>query len=972
MLYTNKTTQQMIFFNTIIKRVANFSIQSYEEHKHNLSNFFENNELFNLCILTSSGSLFNDVNKSKPEKTEGSLYNYFVRAHFNPTPFGVFNSVGVLKWGNRTTISKTETLRLMVKYDNLFVSSKIDESISESWLHLSYCTNPSIYFLNAEKIGFYKSKNQAKDKIEISYTEIDFDEDLLWLISQFKGGKRINLVLEELILQGFDRAEVESFLLETIETGLIIETFLFNSYTSKLYNPYSSYLSGLITQKEHLLETKKDVVNFSQVYIKEQNNFFENNNSPKDFYAINSFDIETGSLDINIQDKVKKYIDFAVHYNAQTTAINDNLGKFVNKVKDKFNEGFVPFNTIFNPYSGISYSDIKTENELTIHRDIEMRILASTGNSLFLNLPTEENIEIKATKLPATFNVVLETLICKISGESIIYIQGLGDPSSLNIISRFSDIAQSACQDIVDYEKEVNKNKILADINCVGNFRSINVAPTEQRHDYCLPINTAYNEANNPIFLSDIYIHLHNNNFSLVSKEHQKEVLPKKVSAINPKLLESDIYNFLCDYEFYNKEIYAINFNFNAYRLRLPYVPRIYLEKGILLYPAQILLVFNDFSIQEFISYLEGKIEEHSFSKKIIISERHREVILDTENQNNIALLYEKLKSTKHIYVSECLYDFFDPEITRDDENFAHELIVSVKNPYYTRQNIDYTKMNISVIESENTAVVSDWLYLELFCNTYADSEIFNAVYSKIILDNRTDQFFFVNYANPDRHLRLRFKTKSIENKQYIITVVQELKSRNVISKYHILPYEQEIHRYGGIEMMEFSETIFDLDSRDFLVHVVNNDLEESALKMIAILKIKNYLTFLGFSLDDMILNCESVINNYSKEFELTAQLRKDFNKEYAAIKFEIEGYECPNFLEKKSLKDHFVQELNATPNLQLVSYAWLLIHMSMNRHFKENQRFNEFKSYYLVKCYLNQLKFTANKTIKFEKISQL
>ncbi|WP_158728580.1 MULTISPECIES: lantibiotic dehydratase [unclassified Flavobacterium] len=961
----------MIFFNTIIKRVANFSIQSYEEHKHNFSFFFETNELFNLCILTSSGSLYNDVTKNKSEKTEGSLYNYFVRAHFNPTPFGVFNSVGVLHWGNETTIAKNETLRLMVKYDNLFVSSKIDESIRENWLDLSYCANPSIYFLNDQKIGFYKSKNKGNDKIEISYTEIDFDEDLLWLIRQFKNGKKIDLVVEELISQGFDNAVIEDFLLETIETGLIIETFLFNSYTNKLNNPFSSYLSGLITQKEHLLETKKDIVNFSQAYIREQNNFFENNDRPKDFYAINSFDIETGCLDINIQDKVKKYIDFAVHYNAQTTAINDNLSKFVNKVNDRFNDGFIPFNTIFNPYSGISYGDIKTANELKLHRDIETKILTSTGNSLFLNLPTEENIEIKSTKLPATFNVVLETLICKVSGESIIFIKGLGEPSSLNIISRFSDIAQSACQDIVDYEKELNKNKILADINCVGSFRSINVAPTERRHDYCLPINTAYNERNNPVFLSDIYIHLHNNNLSLVSKEHQKEVLPKKVSAINSKLLESDIYNFLCDYEFYNNEIYAVNFNFNAYRLRLPYVPRIYLDLGILLYPAQILLVFNDFSIQEFISYLQEKIKEHSFSKKILISEGHREVILDTENKKNLVLLYEKVKSTKHIYISECLYDFFDPAITRDNENFAHELIVSVKNPYYTRQNIDYAKMNISVIESENTAVVSDWLYLELFCNIYADSEIFNAVYTKIIQENKTDKFFFVNYSNPERHLRLRFKTKSIENKQYIITVVQELKLRNIISKYHILPYEQEIHRYGGIEMMEFSETIFDLDSRDFLVNVANNDLEESGFKIIAILKIKNYLAFLGFSLDEMILNCESVLKNYSKEFELTAQLRKEFNKEYAAMKFKIDGYEYPDFLEKKSLKDQFVKKSNASPNLQLVSYAWLLIHMSMNRHFKENQRFNEFKSYYLVKCYLNQLKFTANKTIKIEKFPQ-
>ncbi|SNB26332.1 hypothetical protein NO004_40004 [Flavobacterium psychrophilum] len=948
----------MIFFNTIVKRVANFSIQSYEEHKDNLLNFFETNELFNLCVLTASGSLHSDVNKNKSEKIESSLYNYFARAHTNPTPFGVFNSVGVLQWGDTTTITKTDTLRLMVKYDNLFVSSKINEDISNNWIHLSYCTNPSIYFLNDEKIGFYKSKNQVNDKIEISYTEIDVDEDLLWLLSQFKDGKKIDLVLEDLILQGFDRTEVEVFLQETIETGIIIETFLFDSYTNKLYNPYTPYLSELISQKEHLLESKKDVVNFIQTYTEEQNNLFEKNTSPKNFYAINSFDLETGTLDINIQDKVRKYIDFTVHYNSQTIAINDNLGKFINKVKDKYNEGFIPINTIFNPYSGINYSTIKTENELKLHQDIVMKILASTENSLVLNLPTEDNIEIKAAKLPATFTVVLETLICKVSGESIIHIRNLGYPSALSMISRFSDITHKACQDIINYEKEVHKDKIIADINCVGNFRSINVASTKQRYDYCLPINTAYTEAQNPILLSDIYIHLHNNNFSLVSKKNQKEILPKKVSAINSKLLDSDIYNFLCDYEIYNQEIYAVNFNFNTYYLHLPYVPRIYLEKGILLYPAQMLLVYNNFSVSEFNDYLQEKIKEHSFSKRIILKDLQREIVLDIENKSNISLLYEKLKTSKHFYISEFLYDYFEPKITRDNENFAHELVVSVKNSHYTRQDIDYSKMDISLVESQNTAVVSDWLYLELYCNIYANPEVFNAVYNKIILENKTDQFFFVNYANPERHLRLRFKTKSIENKQHIISVVQELKSKSIISKYHILSYEQETHRYGGIEMMNLSETIFDLDSRDFLKNVMKKDLEENDLKIVAVLKIKYYLYFFNLSLDDAINYCENCIVNFSKEFELTAQIRKDFNKEYADIKIDITKYNYEDFFKDESFKVTYHNQLRISkPDNS--SSIWLIIHMSMNRHFSKNQRYNEFKTYYLTKCYLNQLKFT-------------
>lgn len=948
----------MIFFDTIVKRVANFSIQSYEQHKDDLPAFFKDNGLFKLGVLTASGSLYNDILKNKSEKIEGSLYNYFIRAHFNPTPFGVFNSVGFLKWDEANALPKADDMRLMVKYDNLFVSSRINESIENNYLYSSYCTNPSIYFLSNEKIGFYKSQNKVNDKIEISYTEVDADEDLIWLLKKFEFGNKINVVVADLVQQGFEEEDVENFMLETIEAGLIIETFLFDAYTEKLYNQYNPYNSAIITKKEHLLKTTYEIEKFAEDYIVEQELLFGDDARPKDFYAINSFETTAGSLDINIQEKVKKYIDFSVHYNSDTHPINDHLEKFVNLVQDKYNEGFVPLSTVFNPYSGIVYDDIKTEQHLKLDKDILTKILTSANNDLFLNLAVDDKTTLKADKLPASFNIILETLVCKSSGESIIYIRGMGDSSALNLISRFSDVTQDACDDIINYEKQANPGKILADINCVGNFRSINVAPTRQRFDYCLPVNTAYKQEDNPILLSDLYIHLHNNKISLVSKKYQKEVLPKKVSAINQKLLDSDIYNFLCDFEFYNQEIYSVNFNFNAYEFQLPYVPRIYLEKGVLLYPAQILLVYDNFSAEEFRIYLSEKIQQYSFSKKIVISEMHRVVTLDIENKKNVDLLYERLKNIKHLYVSECLYDHFNPGVERSSENFAHELIVAVKNPYYKRQNLNYSNMDFDAAGSPNTAVVSDWLYLDLFCNMYADSELFKTVYNKIILENKAEQFFFVNYMNPDRHLRLRFKTKSIENKQYIISLVHELKLKNIISKYHIRPYEQEVHRYGGTEMMEFSEIVFDLDSSDFLINVAGQDLEENQEKIIAIFKVKNYLNFLGFSLDEMIFHCESAIENYSKEFELTAQLRKDFNKDYASIKLEIDQYQYYDFLNFKNLKADLNEKINRASNFKINKYAWLMIHMSMNRHFKENQRFNEFKIYYFTKLYLNQIKF--------------
>jgi lantibiotic biosynthesis protein len=951
----------MNFFNQIVKRVANFSIQSYENNKGNLYDFYESNSLFKLCVLTASESLYNDLNKNKTKKTEVSLYNYFARAHINPTPFGVFNSVGLLEWGEKTNIFKTNDLSLFVKYDNLFLSSKIDEDFEKKWTYLSYCPNPTIHFVNDKKIGFYKSKIKEKDKIEIVFNEIDFDEDLSWLLDQFKNGNKIDSVIKELELQGFDRVDVEAFLVETIKAGVIIETFLFDSYASKLNSLFEPYYSNLINQKKHDIVTGIDIDNFRKKYSSELDRMFQDNDSPKNFYAINSFDFQDkGILDTEIKEKINQYIDFVTQYNSNSSPLTKKINKFIDKLQERYNDGFIPINDIFNPYSGISYLEIESENKIELHKDILLKILNSTDKSLFLNLTTEKNIEIKSKKFPATFTVILETLISKKSGESVVYIRDIGYQSALAMISRFSDVTQTACEEIVKFEKEVNSDKIIAEVNCVGTFRSINISPTEQQYDFSLPINTAYCEASNPILISDIYAHLEKGNLLLVSKEHQKQILPKKVSAINSRLLESDVYNFLCDYELYNQEIYPVVFDFNLYQHTLPFIPRIYLCEGVLLYPAQLMLVYDNFNIDEFRCYLKTKIDQYGFSQNIIIKNSNNEIVIDIENFENLKKLYEKLKEKKWFYVKEYLYENFVPNITNGDENYAHELVVGVQNPHFKRKNVDYSKLDISYVNSQKAALISDWLYLELYCKSQANSEILNIIFNEIISTNKVDQFFFVNYYIPERHLRLRFKTESIKNKEYIINIVQDLKIRNIVKTYKILPYNQEVNRYGGSEMMNLTEIIFDLDSRDYLNNIVIENLNEKDLKTLAVLKIRNYLYFFNFTLNDAINFCEEAISNFSKEFDFTSLLRKEFNKEYSEIRTDLIKHKYETIFNNDDFKKLYISQLQEIKTSSSEIF-WSTIHMSMNRHFSNNQRFNEFKTYYFTKCYLNQLKFTKN-----------
>lgn len=954
----------MDFFNIVIKRVANFSIQSYNLNKNDCFKFFNENTLFQLSILTSSLSLFDDLKKNKSKKVAPALRNYFSRAHFNPTPFGLFSSVGILQWDDNTAVKKTKKIQLSVKYDNLALAANQNLQAANGLFNLLYSLNPSVYDLGNGKIAFYNSKNAANDKIEMCYVELDCDDHLQWLIESFKNRKPMQAIAEELVLEGFDEGEVYTYLQEIWETGLIIEDVNFDPYSAKLRDldhliRFSS--SILVNKGGHTLNDEKEVHNFSEQYLKEHLLLFQNNNDLRNTHSINSFEPESGSIDGNIKKLLKKYIDFTIAYNSHTAPITDSVSKFIAAVSGRYNDGFVSFNEVFNPYSGIKYTSFKSDYKLKFDDQVIYKIISSNPADIKLNLPVSENVEQKKSKLPATFSILIEILECRKTGREIVYVKNLLCGSALNLISRFGEVSEKLCNEIVCYEKSLASGKLIADINCIGNLRSINLAPEKQLFDHCIPINTSTSRSTNPILTSDLLFHLSDGEIKLVSKEYQKQILPKKVSSINPKLSDSEMYQFLCDFEMYNEEIYGVNFDFNSYEYLMPYVSRIYLEEDLLLHPAQLLLIDKNFNFEEFKLYLNDCISSYNFTAKLSFMDRKGGIIIDAGSDADLNILYNQLKKRRYFYVSECIYDSFKPKVLADKEEFAHELVVSIKNDFYKSELVDYNEILKKTGAAKSDSVSSDWLYLEVFCNSYGDSEILQKINDGILFQNKCDQFFFIHYNTSDRHLRLRFKTAADKNKMEILKVIESLKEHNYIYAYSIKAYQPEVFRYGGRDLMSIAETIFDADTRDYLNNVLPAAADNEQLFARAVLKIVNYFKLFDLTLDQMIDFCDISVENYKAEFKFTSELRKDFNAGYDLIKPFFETIGSSDFLAVDNLSMQIKSNLPGA-GISMHYYGWLLIHMSMNRHFPEQQRLNEFKSYYYAAKYLNKTKYSSKK----------
>lgn len=940
----------MNFFKTLITRVASLSTESYNINKDDIVGFLKENKLFELSILIASRSLYDDIKKNKDYKTRKPIGNYFARAHFNPVPFGTFASIGVLNWSDNTKIIKSTKTFLRIEYDSLFLTIKQAPIIDSNWREFTYYSNPSIHFLNDTKVSFYKSEKLLDGKCETKYVELDYDENINWIIEKFNNGKKIDLVIKELNNDGFNEEEIHEYLKRIINVGLILNEILYYPYRTPTLLPELS--SEMLKTGCFILNKDREYEIFKNNYIEEQNSLLTDENN-KYSHSITSFDENIGEIDSLIKTKIKKFINFHITQNSNHNPINESLSKFGSKFYNLHQDKFIPLAKVFNPYSGLKYSSKRKEEEFSTY--VMDKILATENSEIYLNKNwsgSKEKIDYK--KMPSTFNVVFELLNCKKSGKQIVYCKHLIGPSSLPLLARFDHISDSLCIEIANYEKKVYQNQILAEVNMFILARTNNVIASHQYYDYCLPLNTVYKNESRALFLSDLYLRYNGTKFIFVSKTHNKEIIPRITSVVNSALSDSDIYRFLADLQHQNNEIYQQNFNLNSYEdIYIHYVPRIFLEEDILLEPAQLLIYDSGYSLNEFKLYFVNRIKKYSFPNKVSFFDKGSEIIIDINSQDHLILLFQKLKKLKKIYISEILYESFTPEVRNKKLNYSHEIVACIKNKDFQSSKDDSIFVDEKDSKIDYPPVISDWLYFNIYSNSYAENEILNVVYNQIFLKDNSILFYYLRYNYPENHLRLRFKTNNRDVVNLIFETINILKTQNTIQNYSLLPYEPEVYRYGGRELMILTENIFGMDSIHTIEKLPIYDSVKNHYYYFSVMKINSYLHYFNLSLEEKIIFCEWNIKNFSREFVLKPENKKELGKIYRGFANELIKEPFSSFLNEIEIEKTIEKS-----KLDKYDYISDIIHMSINRIFSSNQKLNELKSYILCKKYISQVKY--------------
>jgi lantibiotic biosynthesis protein len=226
--------------------------------------------------------------------------------------------------------------------------------------------------------------------------------------------------------------------------------------------------------------------------------------------------------------------------------------------------------------------------------------------------------------------------------------------------------------------------------------------------------------------------------------------------------------------------------------------------------------------------------QEWKVPRYVHLAEADNRLLLDLENEADLEDLRQELSrltGNQAIMLEEVYPALDDVWVEGNEGRFVAEFVIPValnrpakpvqaSNPS-ARRWLNARPEALSRIKPPG----SDWLYLKLYSPPSLVDDLLTGPVQEFVRSVRQsddiDHWFFIRYADPDPHIRLRFHgrpealTKSLLPEA--ICWAQQLVKNDLCLRFTIDTYDREIERYGGLATIGSAERLFCIDSESVL-----------------------------------------------------------------------------------------------------------------------------------------------------------
>ncbi|WP_405883164.1 lantibiotic dehydratase [Streptomyces sp. NBC_01136] len=225
---------------------------------------------------------------------------------------------------------------------------------------------------------------------------------------------------------------------------------------------------------------------------------------------------------------------------------------------------------------------------------------------------------------------------------------------------------------------------------------------------------------------------------------------------------------------------------------------------------------------------MEAWKERNAVPDQVRVGEHDRRLDLDLRKPLHQRLLHEELRRRPSARVEETL--------TSGDmgagwlNGYASEVVIplraAVAPPVQHR-----SAGGVRALKTTVHPVGGEWLYAKVYAAAHLHNEILAGRLPELLgaLESHIDRWFFIRYADPDPHLRLRFHGSPERllggALPALHTWAEDLRGRGLARDWSLDAYAPETDRYGGAHALAAAERFFQADSEAALIQL---DLQRS------------------------------------------------------------------------------------------------------------------------------------------------
>lgn len=930
-------------------------------------------------------------------KINESILKYYLRAISNTVPFGLFTSYSVLSEDNDTTEEGEFKRFSNVDMEYLLkVLHYLNENETVRKV-VTYRKNNSIYKVG-DKYRYIEPK-YTNENLGYTLSSIDSDELMDFLMTTAEDGMTFNKLKDTILelVEGVTEDDVEGYINELINSKVYVTSLeiglneehligqIINFYTENrdildTDEKLKPIFQSLIKVDEKIKNIDKAVFNSKEEY---QKIFAELSSIEIPFqskYVINSNLRRDKKKDIeqeNINSKLNKLLGSLSKISHSDIIPQSNLDLFKQNFYNRYEDQEVLLLEALDNELGIGYLAHLKEDVLfsdlidditispaaknTSEKKTEPKIYSFWMNQL-MNASNSEELDLEKLNL----DVYKESSRVKNGAFSLsytyandkVYLKYAGGTTATNLIGRFSNNdknVQSVANKVADFEKEMHKDKITAEIVHLPTNRAGNILIRKVDREAEISLISKASKGTKTIDINDLYVSIKNNRIFLRSGKENKEVIPFLSSAQNFHFNSLPVYHFLCDLQMQDRLIdYSINFGgFNVGDL--DYCPRIVIGQDIVLRNATWLLRKEKFkNINDLRNYL-NKINVPQF---VYLSDGGEDkMIIDIDNPSTLGILFNEINKSNIVRITECVYNM-------DQENlYANEHISIIKSQKDTVLDriVTYNKKEENGVK-RSFIYGDEWVYFKIYTGRVTSDTILIENLSRItnsLLEKKIiDKWFFIRFTDPEFHLRVRFhltdEKKYDEVSKIVNQELSQLVQERKIWKLDLSTYNRELERYHWSNI-DNSENIFFIDS-DFTIKLLDflKSNNETRVWLYVLKSIDDIFNAFNISLDERHKIIEKMFTSFWIEHGEVKSVKKDISNKFRKYNDELTQLikspptalnaiyeERLERLKKITLSDEVKED---TTNL-----LWSYIHMNVNRFIQANPRFHELIMYGLL-----------------------